>query len=310
MVIIGQLKSYQEIMAGVENSNFLLETSQNKAILTIFEQRVNLADLPFFFNLMNHLVSKSLPCPQIYLHNNGDFTFDLKLNNNANKKGAIISFLNGKALNANEINKIHCYNLGKILAKLHLSSSDFKQKRTNDFNLTGLKNLYQKLLKNKLITSQVKLIIEPIFARFKEDNNYHNLPKGIIHADLFPDNVFFINDEISGIIDFYFAAQDYYIYDLAITINAWCFNHKQEFSWQLFNNLCTAYNHIRPLNLHELNNLQNFCLLAALRFYLTRLYDKSHINIDDLVEVKDPDEYLKKILFFQQLTANKLIDSL
>jgi homoserine kinase type II len=307
---IGKLESYQEIMAGVENSNFLLKTSQKKAILTIFEQRVNLVDLPFFFNLMNHLVSKSLPCPQIYLHNNSNFTFALKLNNNIIKTGAIISFLNGKALSSQEIQVVHCDNLGKMLAKLHLAGSDFKQKRSNDFNLLGINNLYQKLLKSNLITNHNQFIIEKIFFRFTENNHYNNLPKGIIHADLFPDNIFFINHEISGIIDFYFAAQDYYIYDLAITINAWCFNHKQRFSWRLFNALCNSYNNSKKLTSQELEGLQDFCLLAALRFYLTRLYDKSNRKKGDLVEIKDPDEYLQKILFFQKLTENQLINSL
>ena len=301
---IGQLIEYQEIITGVENSNFLLKTDQTQAILTIFEQRTKNEDLPFFFNLMNHLAKKSFPCPQIYNYKNNNLNFNFYLKSGVMKKGAIASFLIGKALDGN-IAPIHCQKLGQKLANLHITTQDFTEKRNNHFDLIGIETLYQALNKENLIPDEIIQIINKIFIKLK-NNNFSNLEKGIIHGDLFPDNVFFIGNNITGIIDFYFAAYDYYIFDLAICINAWCFDQNKEFYPKLFTELFTGYNSIRPINNLELLAIKDFCLLAAIRFYLTRLYDQNKIiDTHHIVEAKDPNEYLNKILFFNSLSANK-----
>ena len=301
---IGQLVKYKEIITGVENSNFLIKTEQTQAILTIFEERINNNDLPFFCSLMNHLTQKSFPCPKIYTHQGNNITFDFYLKSGAMKKGVIASFLLGKALDKN-ITPIHCQKLGQKLAKLHIETQNFTEKRKNNFDLIGIETLYQEINKQNLIPQETTQIIDKIFIKLK-NNDFSNLEQGIIHGDLFPDNVFFTGNNITGIIDFYFAAYDYYILDLAICINAWCFDQKQKFCSKLFVELFTGYNSIRSINNNELLAIKDFCILAAIRFYLTRLHDQNKIiGTHHIVEAKDPNEYLNKILFFNSLSANK-----
>ena len=292
---IGELVEFAAITAGVENTNYSLKTTTGKFILTVFEKRVNKKDLPFYLNLVNYLEEKQFPCPKIYQTKNGALLF-----NHQAKTGVIVSFLEGHTVES-EISEIHCAKLGKILAHMHLLTDDFSYNRQNDFNLDGIKKFYQQLRLKNIIKPEHYALFDSQLCRLS-DIDYSRLPKGIIHADLFPDNVFFTNNLITGVLDFYFACNDYFICDLAICINAWCFDNKGEYQSTLASSIIHHYNKFRKISLKEISLLKDFCILMAIRFYFTRLYDSFFYNGKDLVEVKDPEEYFHKIYFFKELT--------
>ena len=289
---IEEIIKFTGIKEGVENSNFLLESNESKYILTIFEKRTNENDLPYFFNLMNHLNDNKIKCPQVIEDKSG------KLYNFIKGKPAVVtSFLEGMSIK--KIAPKHCSELGTNLAKFHLASNKLDIKRDNALGIKDLNNLVDAI--NKLDLKEHKNLLNVINSEYNYLKNEisFDLPSGIIHADLFPDNVFFINDQLSGIIDFYFACNDYYAYELAICINAWCFEGNNEFNISKAKSFLNQYNSIRQISEEELKFLPILARAAALRFLLTRLYDKIHHNEDYLVSSKDPQEYYEKLKFHQ-----------
>lgn len=298
---IGQLINYQGIMAGIDNSNFIINSTDNKFILTIFESRINYNDLPFYIELASHLSKKNICCPTPIKNNKNQFLTNIK----NNKLASLVTFLNGKSLQPsinglyNNITPDHCYQIGLITAKMHLNVSDFNLKRENDLGVanftdffakfSSLVNDYQPNLKNK-ITSILQLLT---------NSWQYNLPSGVIHSDLFPDNAFFDNNnKISGIIDFYFAANDLFIYDFACIVNGWCFDQNNKFSQNNFNSLLNGYQQIRKFTKKELDFLNIALIASATRFLLTRLHDYFFTDKNSLVTIKDPQEYLTKIDYF------------
>ncbi|MCE3232773.1 MAG: homoserine kinase [Rickettsiaceae bacterium] len=294
---IGKCIDLKAIEQGIQNSNYFLTTETGKYIFTIFEQRLVSDDLSFYLNLMEHLSSKDVPCPVPIKTRSGNNLIQI-----AGKPCSIVSFLNGKS--TKNLRAEHLEELGKNLAKMHIAASDFKMKCENKFSLQGWGTLF-----NAVKPHADKL--KPGLANEIEDqlgylsvNWPTSLYSGIVHADLFPDNVFFEQDKLVGIIDFYFACNDFLMYDVAICLNAWCFENNKDFNITKARKLLSSYNQVRKISEEELNALPILSSGAALRFLLTRLYDWFNQVEDALVKPKDPLEYLNKLRFHNGIKSH------
>jgi homoserine kinase type II len=293
---IGELLAYKGIAEGVENSNFLVHTSQGNFILTLYERRVASADLPFFLGLMEHLASRGITCPQPVKNRQG-----VVLGQVAGKPAAIITFLDGMWLRRPAA--IHCGALGEALAKLHRAGADFTGQRPNALSVGGWRRLYDGVAERcdavrpglAEVLSVELVMLEAAWPR--------HLPEGVIHADLFPDNVFFLGDHLSGLIDFYFACTDALAYDLAICLNAWCFEPDHSYNVTKGRALLQSYAAVRPLSAEERQALPLLARGAALRFLLTRLVDWFDERGGALVKRKDPLEYFRKLRFHQAVAS-------
>ena len=286
---IGKLVGFEEIKEGVENSNFKIITQSNSYILTIYEKRVSNEDLPYFINLMSYLSERNKLFPKPFKNNFGDFIQKIK-----NKNSAIISILPGKQILLPS-NK-NCFELGKTLSAMHLSTVDFKHYRANSLGQNSWNSLFENCMKSKnnIINEKDKELINHTLEILNE-NWPKNLTKGQIHADLFTDNVFFKDGNVSGIIDFYFSCTDFLAYDLAVCINDWCFDKEGNYLEDNALSLIEGYELNRKLEKNEEMFLPLLVLGASLRFYLTRLYDWMNTPKDANVIKKSPIEYLNKI---------------
>jgi len=294
---LGTLTNFKEIIEGIDNTNLLIETTQGKFILTIFESRIDKNSLPFFINFKIHLAQKGICCPIPIVANSGASIVDLK-----GKKSTIVTFLNGSSLKAREdgyyanIIPNHCYEIGKVLARLHLATTDFNMSRENELSPLVLRNLFNKI--QYLHRNLRAEILENL--DFIEKNWQSNLPSGASHLDLFPDNVFFDQEgKMSGVIDFYFAANDLLIYDFAIAVNAWCFDERNNFDQQKFDEILRGYEEVRKFSAEEKEFLKIALVGAAMRFLLTRLHDMFAVSTEALIKIKNPKEYLAKLRFFK-----------
>ncbi|MBL6785609.1 MAG: homoserine kinase [Rickettsiales bacterium] len=300
------IKDFKEaipVMAGVENTNYILKTNSEKYVLTLFEKRVSKQDLPFFIRLMEHLANKDFPVPHVIENQNNSRLFSFNA-----KTGIIISFLSGESIMQNHTID-HMNKFGSLVANIHQNCSDFEGKRDNLYNLKGCKKLFQELITRRALDPEAYSLIDEILNTDLHEfaQNQEDLPKGIIHADLFPDNIFFANDNISGLIDFYFACYDHLAYDLAIAINAWCFENEIRFNKEKALAIINSYNKVRPLSKLERKHFRDLCLLAATRFYLTRLYDYFHgATNDSHINLKNPDEFLHRVNFFKKWRGLKI----
>ncbi len=296
---VGSVLSCKGIAEGVENSNFLLHTEKGTFILTLYEKRVNPDDLPFFLGLMDHLSKNGISCPVPIKQISNETLGKL-----ANRPATVVSFLDGMWMRRPKA--IHCSKLGKSLAKLHLEAKNFKQNRENALSVNSWRKMFEKSQDraDEVQSGLCDLILEEL--EYLELNWPKDLPKGIIHADLFPDNVFFLHDELTGLIDFYFACNDFWAYDLAICLNAWCFEPDLSFNVTKARALLTGYRTVRPLTIEEFNSLSLLARGAALRFLLTRLHDWLRIPSGALVSPKDPLEYLRRLRTHQ--TAKNATD--
>lgn len=293
---IGQALSFKGIAEGVENSNYLLHTDAGYFILTLYEKRVAATDLPFFLGLMNHLAAKDFPCPTPVRQVSGELLGTL-----AGRPAAIVSFLDGVSLHRPQPR--HCAELGMGLARMHLAGADFRIERPNALSVSGWRPLYEACAgRADDVIPGLSAEIEKELLLFEKEWP-RDLPTGVIHADLFPDNVFFIQDRLSGFIDFYFACNDLFAYDLAICLNAWCFERDGAFNVSKARALLQAYAQIRPLNAGELSALPLLARGSALRFLLTRTYDWINHPEGALVRPKDPREYLAKMQFHRGVTS-------
>jgi homoserine kinase type II len=292
----GTLLSYKGIAEGVENSNFLLHTSKAPLILTLYEKRVEKTDLPFFLGLMQHLAARGLSCPLPLPRKDGALLGSL-----SGRPAALISFLEGMWLRKPEAK--HCREVGKALAQMHVAGADFELRRPNALSLEGWRTLWDK---SEARAGEVeKGLQEEIRSEldFLGRNWPRQLPAGVIHADLFPDNVFFLGDALSGLIDFYFACNDMLAYDIAICLNAWCFESDASFNITKARAFLQAYEGVRPLTAAELAALPTLARGAALRFLLTRSFDWLNTDGEALVKRKDPNEYLRKLRFHRKVKS-------
>ena len=289
---LGEILDVQEIAEGVENTNYLIITHLDKYVLTLFEKRVSKKDIPFYISYMEHLRRAGLPVPEVIENLSSGRTFT----HNA-KTGIIISFLEGKALTQN-ITIEHANAFGQFVAKMHNLSASMHSKKDNDYDKSGCIKLFQDLVIRRGISGEDKALIEGIFENELGEFD-HDLPKSIIHGDLFEDNVFFKGKEITGLIDFYFSCYDFMIYDLAIAINAWCFDNDCHFNKERALAMINGYNKVRTLTASERKSFRDFCLLAAVRFFITRSFDLFHqSNSDFFVKFKNPEDFKHRIKFF------------
>ncbi|GHF30063.1 homoserine kinase [Kordiimonas sediminis] len=291
---VGAPISFKGIAEGVSNSNFLLETDQSRFILTLYEKINDPEDLPYFLSLMEHLANKGLPSALPISDRNGQFLKEIK-----GKPACLISFLTGVSIDA--IGQNHCASVGQALAKMHLATQDFSGVRENDLSVSGWRTLVEKTRDraDEVMPGLSDIIVSEI--EFLEENWPTDLPKGTVHADLFPDNVLFMGTEISGLIDFYFSCTDFMAYDLAVCMNAWCFDQQHHFDPALAKRLMEMYDIVRPLTPAELEAMPILCRGASMRFLLMRLYDWLNPVEGAAVNLKDPLEYLVKLQFHQAI---------
>jgi homoserine kinase type II len=293
---LGQLLSFKGIAEGVENSNFLLRTAAGNFILTLYEKRVVEADLPFFLGLMEHLAERGIRCPLPVRGRDGQ-----ALRRIAGRPAVIVSFLEGMWVRRPKTH--HCAAVGRALAEMHLAGRDFPLVRPNALSLAGWRGLVEM---SRARADTVEPGLSAFIAAeldFLETRWPADLPEGVIHADLFPDNVFFLKDRLSGLIDFYFACNDLLTYDLAVCLNAWCFEADRTFNVTKGRALIRAYESVRALTAAERGALPVLARGAALRFLLTRLYDWLTVPPGALVTPKDPLEYVRKLRFHQKVTS-------
>jgi homoserine kinase type II len=289
---IGELLSYKGIAEGVENSNFLMHTSKGAYILTLYEKRVAEGDLPYFLSLMAHLAEHGVSCPQPAKNRSGAVYSKL-----TGRPAAIINFLEG--MWPRRPNAAHCAGVGEALAKMHLAGRDFPLFRGNPLSVAGWRPLFERAADR---ADNVQIGLRDFIARELEHLEArwpNDLPVGVIHADLFPDNVFFLGDKLSGLIDFPFSCNDILAYDVAICLNAWCFEPDHSFNVTKARALLNAYGRTRPLAEAEQKALPLLARGAALRFLLTRLVDFLNVPEGALVKPKDPLEYVRKLRFQQ-----------
>jgi homoserine kinase type II len=292
---IGDVISFKGIAEGVENSNYLLQTTTGPFILTLYERRVNPADLPFFVGLMEHLSRSGVKCPVPVKDRTGQALRTL-----CGRPAAIVSFLQG--MWPRRIAPWHCGELGKAQAAMHLAGMSYDVRRDNALSLAGWRDLYERVgdAAEKVEPGLHAVIgreldtLERAWPRLIPEAA---LPAGVIHADLFPDNVFFLDTACSGLIDFYFACTDFLAYDIAICLNAWCFEPEGDFNVTKAHRLLSSYASVRPLADAEKAALPLLARGAAMRFLLTRLYDWVNTPPGALVRPKDPREYLHKLQF-------------
>ncbi len=286
------LVGYEGITAGTENSNYKVLTADRPYILTLFEKRTDPLELPFFASLMQHLAFRGVNCPLPVADKTGELVGRL-----CHRPALITSFLDGASLRSWQ--PVHCFSLGQSLAAMHNAAADFTGTRENKLSVAG----WQELLKGCEKADEVK---PGLLALLHQEMTVleaawpKDLPRGVIHADLFPDNVFFNGEHVSGLIDFYFACTDFFAYDLAICLNAWCFEDHVAFNITKAQQLLRGYVSVRALSVEERLALPLLCRGAALRFLLTRLYDWLHPKGG---KPRDPREYLKRLSFHQQVQS-------
>ena len=293
---LGDVIAFKGIAEGVENSNFFLETERGRFILTLYEKRVDPADLPFFIGLMDHLAEAGLPCPTPIHAQSGRALGRLN-----DRPAAVIAFLKGMSPQRPRV--VHCAELGRALARFHLAGADFSIRRPNDLSVAGWRWLLDATVAR---AHEVKEGLgEDLEAEFADLAAHwpETLPQGVIHADLFPDNVFFIGDKLSGLIDFYFACNDAFAYDIAICLNAWCFERDNSLNITKTRALLAAYESVRPLAPAERDALPLLARGACLRFLLTRLYDWLNHPEGALVVPKDPLEYWQRLRFHRGIAG-------
>ena len=292
---IDNINEFSGIKGGTSNSNYLLTADNKKFILTIFEERTNQENLPFYFDLMNHLNAHDVKCPEVIKDKQGNFSNSIK-----QKHAVITSFLTGSSLE--KIKPIHCSNLGLTIAKMHNASEKLNIKRENELGFNKLGIIIEKLktYKKHIDDEKLKFIEDEFLFLSREISK--DLPSGIIHADLFPDNIFFEENNLTGIIDFYFSCNDFYAYEIAICLNAWCFeDSNNEFNPTKAKYLLGSYNQERKFSNEEVDALPLLARASALRYLLTRLLDFYSHEDSELILKKDPNEYISKLRFHQSV---------
>jgi homoserine kinase type II len=297
---IEKITHFKGIKKGIENTNYLLKTKKNKFILTIFEKRVSNKEIPFFMKLMEILNNSNISCPKPLKSKNGSHLIKLK-----NKKACIVSFIDGK--DKIKLNLKNCFEVGKVIANIHEITKNIKISRKNSMGIKELDPLLKSIkFKSKKFSNLQKFLTNNL--KVIKKNWPSKLPQGIIHGDLFIDNIFFNKDKLSGVIDFYFAANDIFMYEIAICINALCFDYKNskfKMNKKKIKKLIKGYESVKKISLKEKKSLNILCRGAAMRYLLTRLYDFSNTPKTALIKIKDPNEYYQKLITHNNLRSYK-----
>ena len=295
---LGKLLNYKGLQEGIENTNYFIQTDKGKFILTVYEKRIEEKDLPFFMGLMRNLFDANFPSPEPIINKNGNYITEI-----SGKKAAVVSFLEGSA--KKNLSPDNCHEVGIQTAKLHVITKNLTGKRENSLSVNSWKKIYKNVQKDcSRIHSNLARIIERNLDEI-ESNWPKNIPTGIIHADLFPDNIFFKGNNLTGIIDFYFSCYDFYAFEITICLNALCFEGQKEnlsFNVTKAKKFIDGYSTIRKLSEEEKKSLKILCQGAAIRFLLTRVFDYLNLKEGALVKIKDPIEYLKRLEFHNSVT--------
>ena len=294
---IGKLKSFQGIVEGIENTIYLLLTSSGKYILTLYEKRVREEDLPFFMNLLSSLSDQKFKCPIPIKDHKGIYINRIK-----GKNASLVSYIEGKS--KKNLTALDCKDIGKMTANIHLLGKKIKAK-PNQVSINYWKNTFNKVKNEcdsikKGLANDINISLNSLEKKWPK-----NLPRGIIHADIFPDNILFFSGKVSGIIDFYFSCNDFFAYDIAICLNSLCFENQSTFNVTKAKNFIKGYNSVRELNQKEKNYLPILARGAAMRFLITRVYDYlKQTNLDGAIfRTKDPIEYLKRLEFHNNVKS-------
>ena len=298
---IGKIQSFSGIQKGIENTNYLIKTNKKKIILTIFEKRVQKRDLPFFMNLMFGLSKHKIKCPEPIKNKKNKYLFKIK-----NKTACLVSFLEGK--DKNQLTNKDCFQVGKNAALLHLAAKKLRLYRKNSLSVNSWGPLLNRIDKriNKLSNNLIKTMKTDLIDIKKKWPK--NMPNGIIHSDLFIDNIFFYKKKYYGFIDFYFSANDFLAYELATCVNALCFKKRNKvfvLDKSKSAQLLRGYQSIRKLTIIEKSNFNTLCRGSALRYLLTRSYDYLNTPKKALIKIKDPKEYLDKLNHHRKLNSFK-----
>ena len=298
---LGNILNYKGIQEGIENTNYSIKTDKGKYILTVYEKRVEQKDLPFFMSLMKNLFDANFPSPEPIINRNGNYITEI-----SGKKAAVVSFLNGVA--KKNLSPEDCQAVGIQAAKLHEITKNLNGKRENKLSINSWRKIYENVKKD---CSKIHPdLIETVEKNLNEiEKNWPNkIPSGIIHADLFSDNIFFKENKLTGIIDFYFSCNDFYAFEIAICLNALCFEGKKEnlsFNVTKAKKFIDGYSSIRELSEKEKISLKILCKGAAMRFLLTRVFDYLNLTEGAIVKIKDPIEYLKRLEFHNSVQNYK-----
>jgi len=288
---LGILKDFQGISAGIENTNYFVNTSQGKFVLTLFEE-LDKDEVPFYLDLMAHLNESGISCAHPIKAENGQYLQILK-----QKPTALVQRLEGKS--QMKPSEIHCRAIGEALANIHISGLNFHTDKQNSRDPRWIDHTAEEIVEF-LDDADKNLLLDEI--AYQEDHPRHFLPQGIIHADLFRDNALFSREKLTGIIDFYYACSDALSYDLAVTVNDWCRNNNGSINNHKLTALVDAYVRLRPLNIEEKESWQNMLRAGALRFWLSRLKDLHFPKSGEITHTKDPDEFKKLLIFHRQTT--------
>ena len=294
---LGKVRNYHGIKKGIENTNYYLQFNNQKTVLTIFEKRVNSKDLPFFMNLMNGLSKLKIVCPKPIKNRKGSYLFKIK-----NKKACLVTFLKGR--DKKKLSQSECRQIGKNVAELHKATKKLKVNRKNSLSIRSLNTILSKIDKriNKL-SKNLKIKMRNDLEQLVK-NWPKNLPNGVIHSDLFIDNIFFYKKKFYGFIDFYFSCTDFYAYELATCINALCFEKKKNkfiLNKKKSYSLIKGYETKRKLTKKEKNSFNTLCTGSALRYLLTRAYDYLNTPKNAIIKKKNPIEYLDKLNFHKKI---------
>ena len=290
---LGKVISFKGIQEGIENTNYFVQAEKGKFILTIYEKRVQEKDLPFFMGLMRNLFDSKFLSPEPIINKNGNYVTEI-----LNKKAAVVSFLDGSS--KKNLSPENCFSVGVETAKMHMITKKLSIKRENRLSVQSWRAIYDNVKKD---CSKIHINLPNIVEKNLDEieNNWpQNIPSGIIHADLFPDNIFFKKNKFSGIIDFYFSCYDFYAFEIAICLNALCFEGQKDnlsFNVTKAKKYIDGYSTIRKLSENEKKSLKILCQGAAVRFLLTRVFDYLNLTEGALVKIKDPIEYLKRLEF-------------
>ena len=294
---LGKLNKFEGIKEGIENTNYSIQTEKGKYILTIYEKRVKETDLPFFSNLMVELSKNGFVCPKPIANKDNNYISDFN-----DKKFMIVSFLDGKS--KSNLSPSECKIVGNQIARMHQITKNFKFTRNNDLSVRSWRGIFSQVKdKCNKIHAELPSLIEANLSSIEKEWP-KNLPSGIIHADLFSDNIFFKNNKFSGFIDFYFSAYDFQAYELAICINSLCFNktkNKFKFNKKKASKLFKGYESIRKLKPEEKRSMKILCKGSALRYLATRAYDYVNTPKNILIKKKDPSEYIQKLRFHDSI---------
>ncbi len=298
---LGNVTSYYGVKKGIENTNYILKFGKKKIVLTIFEKRVNKKDLPFFMKLMFGLSKLDIVCPKPIKSKKGSYLFKLR-----NKNACLVTFLKGN--DKKKLSLLDCQQLGKNIAQLHRATKKLNLYRKNSLSIKFLPTLLNK------IDGRINRLSKDLKNNMKSDLNElsklwpRNLPRGVIHSDLFIDNIFFYKNKFYGFIDFYFSSTDFYAYELATCINSLCFDKKNSkfiFNKKKSYNLIKGYETKRKLTRKEKKSFNILCKGSALRYLLTRSYDYLNTPKNAIINKKNPKEYLDKLNFHKKINSFK-----